>query len=348
MQICDRAGTEVCSLRWRDGELASARLRLPVGGAIVLEPGVGEHPLFGPIDRARLEDDHAAPVVFAAVRWSAPEHIPPLDRPGSLVAGAGTAILNLLARRAAQVGIPSLRYRGPYPTAALFDTLLSSFHVQGDLEQAAERFCEDVETHAVRGAMKTVAVDFEPAPHEWLFVHPRVCVQARTSIERVYIDGDAYVRDPQSVTQLREEDDALVAGLVIAGRRCCDVARIDRAASLVDGPQAIPPVDSPLVDLELPRPLVDLLAEAIRHRAPLTLRPALDRLFETTTVRFGDTGRVLGRRAPDSISVHALLGEQLDEMDAPTQIAWLLAAIEPVARRWAQQRLAVHSPSTMR
>ena len=340
--IHDRLGNAVADMRWSDGELQSARLRLPSGGHVDIVANSGEHPLFGPVDAARTEGDEGPPVTFAAVRWSAPTSIPPLDRPGALVPGAGTAILNLLARRAAQVGTVALRYRGPYPTAALFETLQASFRVAGDPDAVAARFCDDVEAHALRGSMREAPVDFTPFPHEWLFVHARVCVQARDELERVYIDGRAYGGDSQSVTRLLDEGDTWVARLEVAGRPWAAIARFDRRAMLLEGPHPIPPVSSPLVGLELPRTIVEVLTEVIRARAPVVMQATLEHLLPTTSLRFDDTAAALALRDAGGIAVHALLGEQLETMDARTQLAWLVAAIEPVARRWAQARLAGH------
>lgn len=348
VRVCDRDGNEVCCLRWTDGELARARLHLPSGRSVEIETDAGEHPLFGRVDRVSVAGEDRPRVSFAAVRWSSPEHIPPLDRPGALVSGAGTAILNLLARRAAEIGIPRLRYRGPYPTAALFSTLAASFHVQTDPAAAASLFSADVETRALRGEPCEVAVDFEPAPHEWLFVHPRVCVQARADIERVYVDARAYVRDEASVTRLRDDGDTLVAGLEVAGRRSADIARLDRRGTLRSGPHPIPETRSPLVGMELPRAVVDVLAEVLHDRAPAMMRATLRRVLRATTLRFDDTKSVLARRDARGIQVHALLGEQLDEMEPRAQLGWLIAAVEPVVQRWSQEILASDHPDPSR
>jgi hypothetical protein len=340
--VIDRVDNEICTLRWTEDALTSARLRLPSGGHVVIEPDVDTHPLFGRVDRIRTEEDEASSVVLAAVRWASPGFVPPLDRPGALPPGAGTAVLNLLARQAADARTRALRYRGPYPTAALFEALRGSFRVHGDPVEAASRFCEDVEGHALRGRMHEVPVDFEPAPHEWVFVHPRVCIQARTEIERVYVDGRPHDRDG-TMCRLRDEGEDLLATLEIAGRRWADVARVDRRGGLVEGPRSVPAVDSSLIGLELPRAVVDVLGEAISSRAPAMLQPTLRDALGTATLCFADTGAALARRTPRAIELHALLGEQLDTMDAHTQLAWFITAVEPVARRWAQEILATNA-----
>jgi hypothetical protein len=339
-RVCDRSGNEVCALQWGDDVLTRARLRLPSGRHIAIETDAGEHPLFGRVDRIRTEDDDGPGVTFCAVCWSAPKNIPPLDRPGALPCGAGTAVLNLIARRAADVDVGMLRYRGPYPTAALFDTLRASFRVHGDAAEAADRFCDDVEQHALRGHMREVAVDFQPAPHEWLFVHPRVCVQARSEIERIYVDGLAYTREVTAIARLRDDADALVATLEVAGRPWVDIASFDDDGTMRDGPFAVPAVESPLLGMELPRAVVDVLGEALCARAPVMLRSTLRDVFAAVTLRFADTGTTLARQTSGAIEVHALLGERLDDMNSRSQIMWLLAAVEPVAQRWAQRVLA--------
>ena len=116
------------------GELREAWVSLADGSAVGLIPGGAQHPLWGASDRLV----HAAPgrapeplTVAGAVAWRAVDLIPPVAEPGRLPAGAGGALLNVLAALAHDQGRPALRYRGPFPTEQLFWSLTESFRFVG-------------------------------------------------------------------------------------------------------------------------------------------------------------------------------------------------------------------------
>jgi hypothetical protein len=73
------------------------------------------------------------------------------------------------------------------------------------------------------------------------------------------------------------------------------------------------------------------------------MRRMLETLWSGVRVRFGDTGTVLASRAGDAIEIHAILGERLEPLDARSQLALLLHAVEPVTHRWAQAELAARA-----
>ena len=117
------------------GALRAAWASLGDGSGAGLLPGGAHHPLWGASDRlVRLASSGVSTTTLTlagAVRWSAVDTIPPVAEPGRLPAGAGAAILNVLAALAwAHQGRPPLRYRGPYPTEQLFWSLTESFHLE--------------------------------------------------------------------------------------------------------------------------------------------------------------------------------------------------------------------------
>ena len=178
------------------GELREAWVSLPDGSAVGLSPGGAQHPLWGASDRLV----HAAPgrapqplTVAGAVAWRAVDLIPPVAEPGRLPAGAGGALLNVLAALAHDQARPALRYRGPFPTEQLFWSLTESFRFVGG-PGALPRFVADAEGTFARGASDEVAVDWLPAPHERR-IHPDgLVVQLRDGVERMAWQGRAYHR----------------------------------------------------------------------------------------------------------------------------------------------------------
>jgi len=170
------------------------------GGGVGVERGVAFHPLWGPSDQVyRLGPEapfevREALTVFQNVEWEAIEAIPPLAEPGRLPAGAGSALLNLLACLLQDQGRTVVRYRGPYPTEQLFLALLEAFRYDPGVADPLERFLAGAEETALGGEAREAPLDWAPAPHERLFQGPGIYVQLRDGVEKVFLDGRAYYR----------------------------------------------------------------------------------------------------------------------------------------------------------
>ncbi|HEU5322461.1 MAG TPA: hypothetical protein VFX28_16765, partial [Methylomirabilota bacterium] len=106
----DRRGTLVATLRWTAaGRLAGAAVRIPDGSWVVIEPRAAGDAPWGASDRlwhapagtppeALRPAAPATPLtVFAALDYARIDRIPALAEPRRLGAGAGTALLNLIA-----------------------------------------------------------------------------------------------------------------------------------------------------------------------------------------------------------------------------------------------------------
>ena len=338
VSVHTRDGTAVANLTWDGDRLVRADLTLPDQGTIALVTGGGEHPIFGPVDR--LVRGTASLAFFGRIDWLSPTHVPPLDRPGALPSGAGAAVLNLLAIVARSADVEALRYRGPYPTAALFDSLLCSFVVDGDLDSALTRFTADVERTAVLGRMHEADVDFAPAPFEWSWPHPRVCVQRRDGIERIYVDGhafDAWRRGPRRV--LLEKDGSAKAVVAIGDTPWATVVALDAEGALVGEPEPLPKAPADLVGQPLPTEVTAVLGEAVAERAVASLRNAIREVLGSVALVWGDPGLSVVRATDRGIEIHAGMVASL-----PTESSKLLEAllmlVEPVALRLAQARLA--------
>ncbi len=202
----------------RHGRIASLVERGPDGLArqiwvradreawIALRPGEATHPLWGPSDRivADAGDGRLAPLtVAAAVDWGRIECIPALGEPARLPAGAGSALLNVLAALAADQGRPALRYRGPYPTEQLFWSLLESFRCPAG-PGALARFLEGAEATFASGASREAPLDWTPAPHERLLLADGIAVQLRDGVEKVTWGDRVYHRPEWPGFQRRE------------------------------------------------------------------------------------------------------------------------------------------------
>ena len=229
----DRTGAVVAALRWDPtGGLDSAAVRTGLGEWIGVVPRATSHAAWGPSDQlwtltggppfARREPLS----VFEAVEWSAITHIPPLAEPARLPAGAGTAVLNLLAALAKDQGTPRLRYRGPYPTEALFIALLESFRFAPSGDDPLRAFADR-------------RLEWVPAPHERHFTAPGLCVQLRERLEKVVLDGRTYYRhDWQTVRRhasrrVHDVDERVHCSLWALGTPIEDHAVLSRSGDLI-------------------------------------------------------------------------------------------------------------------
>jgi hypothetical protein len=180
----DRWGGRVARLAWAtDGALDEAAVRLPDSGWLVVQPRATHDPRWGISDVLRREGDATPLTRFAAVDWAAIDAIPPLAEPARLPAGAGTAVLNLVAALAADQDRAGLPYRGPYPTEQLFTALLESFRWEGD-----------VGDEGPLAAFMAGGLTWSPAPFGRAFTPEGACVQSRRRIEKVVWRGRTYVR----------------------------------------------------------------------------------------------------------------------------------------------------------
>lgn len=321
---------EAWRLTWDDTRLVHARLRLPAGDAIELRPRTAEHLLLGPCDAVHRDGVDEPIARIAAVSWRAPESIPAVDVPGALPPGAGTAILNLLSTLARDAGIRSLRYRGPYPTSALFATLASSFAIEGDVEAAEARFV-DHPGFGIADAMPDV--DFVPDPHVWSWPAPRVCVQTRAAIERVWIDARAYDRGGAHHALVRDGD-GWSARFVLAGEPWCEVVRLDDHGAPCSEIATPPPAPAALVGIALPAAMIEVLAEVVVAESAPALGPAI-RAVLAAGITLADTGLAVARAEPRGILLHAALAERALAKGGATSLGLLAQALRPVVARVA-------------
>jgi hypothetical protein len=284
----DRHGATVSELEWQsNGRLARAAVRLPDGSWVTVHPGAGAPGPWGASDE--LRHDHRVVTRFGALDWSRITHIPPLAEPARLPPGAGTAVLNLIARLAAEQGTSALRYDAPYPTEQLFLALLESFRWTG----------ADVGDPLV--AFMNGALAWRPAPHTRAFESDRVYVQQRERIEKIAVDGRAFYRpDWQGVGRrtprvVRDAGDTVRASLQALGLVLEDHAVLAPDGRVLDVPE--PPADPPAVH-PLPDALVSgLVATVVASSAP-PLAASLRRVAGRLAFEWGPVDGDLVELAP--------------------------------------------------
>jgi len=276
-------------------------------------PEIIEHPLLG---RANAIEHGGRTITFvSAIDWSDPQEIPIIADPGKLPPGEGGKLLNELARAAKQ----PLRYAGPYPTPALYRTLIRSFRASAD----EDTFTRDVIERAMRIARDPTDVEFTPAPHarvEFASGH----AELRDGIEGVNIAGTRFERG-DGVARLVVVDDA-------GGHARCEVwfgdacyahlATLSARGELVDGPHAPPRCESRVVGQAFPPELRAALAEIVAEAVPAPLAADARAVVAGRTICWADLGTRAARHT-DAFEVHAAIWERI----APHGLARVALAI---------------------
>lgn len=296
----------------------------------------GEHPVLGPVDGIYV--DGTLVTVMSHVDWERPTRIPAIERPGAIPGGLGTVILNDLAARALAAGIPALRYAGPYPTSALYQSLLRSFRT----EVTEEEFTRDVLDRALRGATDELPFDFVPAPHTRIG-HRRGHVELRDGIERAVIDGVAFARgsamarlvDGGDDAHIRGVDDNVHAEVWIADQPYARVATFARDGSLVQGPRDVPVCTSDVIGKEFPYPLRAAIGELVVDTVAAPLAARAREILATANVTWADLGARPARRVSDGFEVHAALWEKLSPLGLGRVALALAEALAPLVAQAA-------------
>lgn len=280
----DRSGTLLTAACWNEaGRLRRAKLKLPDGRWVGVEPRSADSPLWGKSDRLWLLDGGApfsaveALSDFQAVDYGAVAAIPPLAEPHRLPPGAGTAVLNFLACLLVDQGSSPVHYRGPYATEQLFTALLESFGYDPLTPDPLARFLQS-------------DLPWTPAPHERSFRPRGLYVQLRDGVEKVVFRGKAYYRRQwQTVTRneprvIREVEGRVICSLWALGRPVEDHLLLDPGGELVEVLD-LPPEDGPVEPLSAPwrAALGALLAQ---QSAP-ALAPWIEEALQEVSLEWG-------------------------------------------------------------
>ena len=303
-----RTGFVWAELVWHDDELQA--LRVP--GAIVHRVTL-HHPLLGAA--APISTPDGTPLtVISAVDWARPTRIPAIAAPAKLPPGAGGVILNVLALLAERAGVRALRYAGPYPTAALYHSLLRSFRTTAT--EAA--FTAGALPRATGLDRDELPFDFVPAPHERVAI-PHGHVELRDGLERAVIEGVAYARDGVGSTRLVDHR----AEVWFGDARYARIASFDAAGTLVDGPHPVPASTSPVLGREFPPALRAALAELVADAVPAPLAADARSFVAAQPLHWADLGARTARFDGAGLHVHAALWDRI----APLGLARLALAL---------------------
>jgi hypothetical protein len=322
-------------------DITPGAVRLWLPGVLDREVSVGgpveAHPVLGPVQAIRVGQGDGEPIVarVAATDWTRPARLPAIDAPARVPASAGTALLNVLAI-AAQVAGRTLRYAGPYPTAALWATLRQCFRAPAGADEAA--FTAGVLERALVGAAGEVPIDLTPAPFERVQVAARAVVHLRDGVERLYLGGQAWV--PGGVRRLVAAGEGVRAELWIGGAPWAEVAVLDRDGRLVAGPRPLPAVRSAALGRAFPPELRQALGELMSDGEPPLLAAAMREVLRDLEITWGDPGADAARILGGVLVVHAGLWERLGGGPVAALAQALAAALAPPVKLLGQQRLA--------
>ena len=307
------------------------QLRLPAPTATVgLRLGSDQeiHPVLGPIDLIGTGDCDPLTAV-GRIDWTAPASIPPVLEPARLPPGSGTGLLNVLAERAAG----PLRYRGPYPTASLFESLSTCFRPSATVEA----FTEGVEDAAVAGWVLEPDVWFTPAP----FVRYRsgaVVVEVRGEIvEAIYVEGARFERGARIGRKVEIAGRDAVAVLDVPGNPPLELLRASSSGHVITAVATVAPLAGSHLGKPLPEPVSRTIVATAMAAAPSLLRPAIESIASRPIV-WGDTGLALAAIAGDRVAVHGAMAT--GDLDPTDLLAALVEAAAPMVARLAQRELS--------
>lgn len=338
--IVDRTGSAWARLAWDGERLAELRVPSGGGGEVIVDGAVMTDPLLGDAHAIRVigaGDDDAGDgsgevvTAISALDWRRPAEIPTIAAPGRLPPGAGGALLNAIAVLAARAGVPALRYAGPYPTPALWRSLLRAFRTGGT--EAA--FTAELISRAARLARDPIAIDFAPAPCERVAIAGGH-VELRDDVERAVLGGVAYEPggSPARLVPDAPDDGAdggARAEIWFGDAPYAHVATLGPDGALTSGPHAIPPCESRVLGAEFPPPLAIALASLVADAVPAPLAADARAWMTSRPILWADLGARAATMQGGEILVHAALWDRIGPLGLGRLALALAEALAPVA-----------------
>ena len=271
---------------------------------------------------------------MSVVDWARPTELPTVAEPGRLPSGAGAAILNSIAERAAATGVAALHYAGPYPTPALWRAAARSFRAQGRDRSAVSEgvFCADVVGRAARVAREVMSeIAFVPAPHRRVaWAGGGGWSEVRDGVERVVVDGIGYERAGSPARLMDgEAAGAVAAELWFGDASYARVAVVDATGALVGALQPVPPLSSRVLGQLFPRPLRDAIAGLVAELVPPVLAEAAQARVAATPIRWADLGARAARSDAQGFALHAALWERVGPHGLPRLALAIAEALAP-------------------
>jgi len=296
-----------------------------------------QHPLLG--DAHVIESGGRLLTHMSAIDWERPTQIPTVAAPAALPPGTGSQLINLIAELAVRAGVPALRYAGPYPTAAIFRTLLYSFRTTAD----EDTFTRHALDRASRVARDEIPIDFIPAPHRRV-EHGHGASMVRDGLERTRIDGVQYERDG-SPGRLVADGDGWAAEIWFGDSPWARIARLDAEGHLVEGPHPIPPAISSVTGQAFSPQLAAALGELIVDFVPVPMAKAATELLTTRPIVWADLGARPARHSNGRFEVHVALWERIAPLGMSRLALALVEALAPVVTTTLAEAL-LQSPSS--
>lgn len=329
------AGDVQATLAWEANTLAG--LEIPLGSdgrsAVLVRGERLPHVLFGMAHPVLVG---GTPITWMGViDWARPALIPPIEHPARIPGGAGTTILNVLARLAQYAGVERVRYAGPYPTAALWQSLVQSFRpASGDEIAFTARALE----RATKGDMTPIDIALVPAPFERV-IKGDITVQLRAEVERVSVRGETYARG-DGVRRIVPADGGWAAEVWLGGAPWARVAAVDAAGAVRGGPWDLPEISSDVVGKELPAALKQALGELVAEQIAAPLGALASEVMSAMRIEWGDAGAAAARDRRGRVTVHAVLWQRLAPRGMAHVALALAEALAPIVAMRAQTKLA--------
>ncbi len=376
----DIGGKLLTWFRWADeGVLKRFGLVLAGGVSIGLVAGAEEHSIWGECDAVAVLGAHNAPVRTlcraAKSDFRRLTFIPPLDEPAAVPPGGGSALMNVFAELMLDQGVTEARYRGPYPTEALLETLLESFEpvlTEGGpapagaaLADFARLFMQGVEVKALEGQLTESPLAFRPKPHERRLLGDEAALQIRTGqVERFVCGGVSYATPTvsgfarQGSRVLHDGSDGwLRASLVILGEPVEHhyLVSVDGLRYAVND-REVPPVE--------PEPASELWPKAIKvlmaHHSSRLLVPAALEILNSLAFSWGSTDKAPAALKGQQIILHPAFrlvfkakrdsapSEEAKTFLSKALVTEVFLAAAPLVRSRAQRALERLSPAEQR
>lgn len=234
-----------------------------------------------------------------------PTHIPALRDPAAVPSAAALPLMASIAALALVGGAERLHYIGPWPTGALFDTLLANFCVDGDASDAWTAFQASQSEAFWQSEVVEPSVAFAPAPLCWRWQATGPTLGRRSVLERVWFDQRWFVRD-SGVARFSVHQRSVVLEQWLVGTKVATLGELDPDGVWTPdavGLMAPTPAFAPFPDRL--RPLVEA---AIVQRAPGWAAPLLRDVLASAAIRFVDLGLVEARLSSQEGSIELHVG----------------------------------------
>jgi hypothetical protein len=357
----DRFGTSHLLAVWDEasGELDWAAVRSP-GGWAIWELGTALHPLWGRCDRMLSWGAAETPCRVASQPFGDLRFIPPLERPAELPPGAGEALLNLLATFMADQGRGRVVYRGPFPTAHLFEALCRSFAPLEPEAEARARFSQGELAQAFAAETVENPVAWRPDPWGAVQPTPGVLVRVRYGPETAWIGAVPFRRSGKAASALPageriwappETEGEYAAGLALLGEPFREFLRLDAKGNVL---RDAPPAEASEAGAALSESWREPLFAWAALRAAPPLAPAVLALRPDLPLRWARLPLSLASCTGGELWISSALSAQWRRLRGsrdPSELALMAfsdvaCAVAPHLLRLAQTRLEAGPPSS--